>query len=130
MDVDGVTAARLTHAAANALASVIKDLSEWAGTQTAAGFAALSSVLAIAINGTSVKVLCFEACCLPRYTKADLVRRCTGAWTPRAPPRPVTRGAAQGSDYRADAPSAVRSIWAWPHGIGADLAMTITVQAP
>lgn len=110
VDVDGsVTAARLTHAAANALASVIKDLSNWAAAQAAAGFDALSSVPAIAINGTSVNVLCFERA-VYAYAKADLIERYAGAdATGRTEPGDERREL-QASDYRADALRAVRDI--------------------
>lgn len=110
VDVDGsVTAARLTHAAANALASVIKDLSNWAAAQAAAGFDALSSVPAIAINGSSVNVLCFERA-VYAYAKADLIERYAGAdATGRTEPGDERREL-QASDYRADALRAVRDI--------------------
>ena len=110
IDVDGsVTAARLTHAASNALASVVQDLSSWATVQQAAGLDALASVPAIAINGVSVNTLRFERA-VYAYTKAELIERYAGAdATGRTKPGD-TRSELQDSDYRADALSAVRDI--------------------
>lgn len=110
VDVDGsVTAARLTHAASNALASVVLDLSAWAATQQAAGFAALSSVPAVAINGTSVNVLRFERA-VYAYAKAELAQRYAGADATGRAERGDDGRELQASDYRADALSAVRDI--------------------
>lgn len=110
VDVDGsVTAARLTHAASNALASVVLDLSAWAATQQAAGFAALSSVPAVAINGTSVNVLRFERA-VYAYAKAELAQRYAGADATGRAERSDDGRELQASDYRADALSAVRDI--------------------
>lgn len=110
VDVDGsVTAARLTHAASNALASVVLDLSAWAATQQAAGFAALSSVPAVAINGTSVNVLRFERA-VYAYAKAELAQRYAGADATGRAERGDDGRELQASDYRADALAAVRDI--------------------
>jgi len=110
VDVDGsVTAARLTHAAANALASVIQDLSAWAQTQMAAGLTTLADVPAVTINGTSVNVLRFERA-VYAYTKADLIERYAGADATGRAERGDEGRELQASEYRADALRAVRDI--------------------
>ena len=110
VDVDGsVTAARLTHAASSALASVVLDLSAWAATQQAAGFVALSSVPAVTINGVSVNVLRFERA-VYAYAKAELAQRYAGADATGRAERGDDGRELQASDYRADALSAVRDI--------------------
>lgn len=110
VDVDGsVTAERLTHAASNALASVVLDLSNWATVQQTAGFGALSSVPATAINGVSVNILRFERA-VYAYAKAELAQRYAGADATGRAERGDEGRELQASDYRADALAAVRDI--------------------
>lgn len=110
VDVDGsVTAARLKHAASNAMASVIQDLTSWAAVQMTSGLAALADVPAVAISGTSVNVLRFERA-VYAYAKADLIERYAGADATGRAERGDEERELQASDYRADALRAVRDI--------------------
>ncbi|CAE1144993.1 head completion/stabilization protein [Serratia rubidaea] len=61
MRINGaVTTSRLKHAAIEALAHVVEQLTTWQAHQKEAGFARLDEVPATAINGESIKVIRFR----------------------------------------------------------------------
>ncbi len=108
--LDGsVTAARITHAATDALASVIDELTAWSIDQQAAGHDTLASVPAIAINGASVQISRFERA-VYAYAKANLIERYADADATGRAERGEPGRRLQADEYRRDGLHALRDI--------------------
>lgn len=108
--VDGTaTAERLQHAATEALAMTVDQLTAWAARQQAAGHDTLAAVPAPAINGESVQVQRFRRA-VYAYTQAALLTRyaATSA-TGRSDDAAALRDA-QAEQHARDALWAVRDI--------------------
>ncbi|QKV52653.1 head completion/stabilization protein [Comamonas antarctica] len=108
--IDGVvTAARLEHAATDALANVLDELGPWAMAQQATGYATLASVPADAINGVSVQVRRFERA-VYAYAKANITERYADADATGRAERGDAGRRLSADDYRRDGLHALRDI--------------------
>lgn len=108
--LDGsVTAARITHAATDALASVIDELAAWSLAQQTAGHDTLDSVPAVLINGVSVQLSRFERA-VYAYAKANLIERYADADATGRAERGEPGRRLQADEYRRDGLHALRDI--------------------
>lgn len=108
--LDGsVTAARITHAATDALAGVIDELAAWSLAQQTAGHDTLASVPAVAINGASVQLSRFERA-VYSYAKANLIERYADADATGRAERGEPGRRLQADEYRRDGLHALRDI--------------------
>lgn len=108
--LDGaVTAARIAHAATDALASVISELEAWSVDQQAAGHGFLADVPALAINGVSVQISRFERA-VYAYTKANLIERYADADATGRAERGEAGRRLQADEYRRDGLYALRDL--------------------
>lgn len=112
--LDGtVTAARMVHAATDAMASVIDELGAWASTQQARGHETLALVPALAINDVSVHVTRFERA-VYAYAKANLIERYADADATGRAERGEPGRRLQADEYRRDGLHALRDMLGVP----------------